>query len=209
MSKVHTPVLFVLAAFSILLCQVELDKFHIALLWKLASFPGLPHFYLPLAFTIIHGSKRPAKKWGRPGSIHHVRRCEVDVGGEGPIYLLNLKASFLPVKMSSFHHAKVWIVNANGRSKRGRPGTEAMWKHWQLHHGDSVSQLGCCTALQCWLCIAPGAYEQSVLIATTTVMTLRTFVVDRWYSLALHVLGLYMAICSVVLFWVGVKYSLV
>ena len=37
---------------------------------------------------------------------------EVDVGGEGPmftyIYILNLKASFLPVKMSSFHHAKVW-----------------------------------------------------------------------------------------------------
>ena len=28
-------------------------------------------------------------------------------GGRGQ-YLLNSKASFLPVKMSSFHHAKVW-----------------------------------------------------------------------------------------------------
>ena len=28
---------------------------------KIASFPDLPHFYLPFAFTIIHGSRRPAK----------------------------------------------------------------------------------------------------------------------------------------------------
>ena len=33
---------------------------------------------------------------------------EVDVGGKGPIFVLNLKASFLPVNTSSFHHAKVW-----------------------------------------------------------------------------------------------------
>ena len=33
----------------------------------LASFPGLPHFDLPFVFTVIHGSRRPAKKWGRPG----------------------------------------------------------------------------------------------------------------------------------------------
>ena len=28
---------------------------------NVASFPGLPSFYLPFAFTIIHGSERPAK----------------------------------------------------------------------------------------------------------------------------------------------------
>ena len=43
----------------------------------LASFPGLPRFYLPFAFTIIHRSGIPK------------------------------------------------IVNANKRSKRGRPGTES------------------------------------------------------------------------------------
>ena len=47
-----------------------------------ASFPGLPRFYLPFAFTIIHGSRRP----GRPGNIHDVSGREVDVGGEGPIF---------------------------------------------------------------------------------------------------------------------------
>ena len=35
-----------------------------------------------LAFTIIHGSRRP----GRPGSIHHMSGCEVDVGGKGPMF---------------------------------------------------------------------------------------------------------------------------
>ena len=49
---------------------------------------------------------------GRPGSIHHVSGREVDVGGGGAdiqIYTkINLKASFLPVKVSSFNHAKVW-----------------------------------------------------------------------------------------------------
>ena len=36
---------------------------------------------------------------------------EVDVGGRGRysnVYVLNLKVSFLSVKMNSFHHAKVW-----------------------------------------------------------------------------------------------------
>ena len=33
-----------------------------------ASFPGLPHLYLPFAFRIIHRSGRAAKR-GRPGSI--------------------------------------------------------------------------------------------------------------------------------------------
>ena len=54
----------------------------------LASFPGLPRFYLPFAFTIIHGSRRPVL---------------IFVG--------------LPISCI--------IVNANGSSKRGRPGTEA------------------------------------------------------------------------------------
>ena len=47
---------------------------------------------------------------------------EVDVGGEGLIFkciVINLKASFLPVKTSSFHHAKVWspkkaVEHSNG-----------------------------------------------------------------------------------------------
>ena len=52
---------------------------------------------------------------GGPGSIHHVSGCEVDVRGGGAdiysnIYVLNLKASFLPVKTSSFYHAKVWTL---------------------------------------------------------------------------------------------------
>ena len=53
----------------------------------IASFPGLPRFYFPFAFTIIHGSRRPVfwffinlpilcitvnakarSKWGRPGT---------------------------------------------------------------------------------------------------------------------------------------------
>ena len=47
----------------------------------LASFPGLPHFYLPFVFTIIHRSRRR----GRPGSIHHVSGRKVDIRGEGAI----------------------------------------------------------------------------------------------------------------------------
>ena len=38
---------------------------------------------------------------------------EVDVGGMGQysnIYVLKLKANFLLVKRSSFHHAKVWSL---------------------------------------------------------------------------------------------------
>ena len=34
-----------------------------------ASFPGLPHFYLPFVFTIIHGSGRPAKNGERLGAF--------------------------------------------------------------------------------------------------------------------------------------------
>ena len=51
----------------------------------LAPFPGLPHFYLPFVFIIIHRSGRPAK---RPGSINHVSGRKVDIRGEGPIFCL-------------------------------------------------------------------------------------------------------------------------
>ena len=50
-------------------------------------------------------------KQGRPGSIHHMSGCEVDVGGRGRYsntYRLNLKASFLAIKKSGVNHAKVW-----------------------------------------------------------------------------------------------------
>ena len=60
-----------------------------------------------LPSVCVHNNTRNQKigdelKQGRPGSIHHVSGCEVDVGGEGSIFkhILNLKASFLPVKMS-------------------------------------------------------------------------------------------------------------
>ena len=53
----------------------------------IASFLGLSCFYLPFAFTKIHRSGRPAKKRGRPGSIHHMSGCEVDVGGRADIQI--------------------------------------------------------------------------------------------------------------------------
>ena len=72
---------------------------------KSSLVPRPPPFYLPFAFTIIHGS-------GRPGSIHHVSGREVDVGGEGPIFKFKrtkLESEFLTGQdESSFHHAKVW-----------------------------------------------------------------------------------------------------
>ena len=49
---------------------------------SLASVPGLPHFDLLFAFTIIHGIGRSMKlKWGRPGSIHHVNDVRWTRGG--------------------------------------------------------------------------------------------------------------------------------
>ena len=36
---------------------------------KLASFPDLPHFYLPFVFTVIHGSGSPAKNSEGLGAI--------------------------------------------------------------------------------------------------------------------------------------------
>ena len=77
----------------------------------LGSLGPRPPPFLPS--VCVHNNTRErktGKKQGRPGSIHHVSGHEVDVGGRGRysnIYVLNLKASFLPVKTSSFHHAKV------------------------------------------------------------------------------------------------------
>ena len=50
--------------------------------FEIALFPGLPCFYLPLTFTIIHSSE----KQGRPGLIHNMSGHEVEVGGEGLIF---------------------------------------------------------------------------------------------------------------------------
>ena len=36
------------------------------------------------------------------------RKVNIGWGGGGDIYALNLKTSFILVKMSSFNHAKVW-----------------------------------------------------------------------------------------------------
>ena len=50
------------------------------------------------------------KKRGRPGLIHHMSGHGVDVGGGADIQICNEqtpKASFLPVKGSSFYHANV------------------------------------------------------------------------------------------------------
>ena len=80
---------------------------------KLASFPGLPHFYLQFAL-IIHGNGRPAKFKTR--KHWEDLSCEWTRGGcrgEGLTFKyvftnLNLKVSFLPLKASSFDHTKVW-----------------------------------------------------------------------------------------------------
>ena len=58
----------------------------------------------PLPFLpsiCVHNNTRERKtseKQGRPGSIHHVSGCEVDVGKEGPIFKnirTNLEREFL------------------------------------------------------------------------------------------------------------------
>ena len=50
----------------------------------LASFPGLPCFYLPFVFTIIKRAEKQQNR-GRPGSIHHdVRLMQGGHRREGP-----------------------------------------------------------------------------------------------------------------------------
>ena len=51
------------------------------------SFVPRPPPFLPS--VCVHNNTRERKtgeKWGRPGSVDHVSGCEVDVGGEGPIF---------------------------------------------------------------------------------------------------------------------------
>ena len=72
----------------------------------LTSFPGLPVFVLVFVQYITRNRKN-SKKSGRPGLIHHVSGREVDIGGRGQYLNINLKAGFLPVKLSSFDHANV------------------------------------------------------------------------------------------------------
>ena len=78
----------------------------------ITSFPGLPHSYLPFVFTIIHVSRTAAKNGKGLGAfITWVDARCMDVGGRGlysNMYVLNLKASFSPVKTSSFGYANVW-----------------------------------------------------------------------------------------------------
>ena len=59
------------------------DKMILTVSIYLALFPGLLRFYLLFVFTIIHESRRPAKKQRRPGSIHHVSGRDMDIGGRG------------------------------------------------------------------------------------------------------------------------------
>ena len=77
-------------------------------MWSVSLVPKPPPFYL-----CVHDAQewKTGEKRGRPGNIHHVSGCEVDVEGRGRypnIYGQNLKASFLPLKTSSIHHIKVW-----------------------------------------------------------------------------------------------------
>ena len=68
---------------------------------------------LCLPSVCIHNNtqeRKTGEKRGRPGRIHHVSGSEVDIGGGGRdrysnMYILNLKASFLPVKTT---HANIW-----------------------------------------------------------------------------------------------------
>ena len=70
----------------------------------LASFPGLPRFYLPFTFTIIH---RSGEKQGRPGSIHHVSGREGGRKGAGGRLIFNyirtkLESEFLTSQDEEF-----------------------------------------------------------------------------------------------------------
>jgi len=63
----------------------------------------------PLFSLSIFNTQKPSEKLkrGRPGSIHHVSGCGVDVEGEGAIFkYVHTKQPV--IKMSGFNHAKVW-----------------------------------------------------------------------------------------------------
>ena len=70
------------------------------ILQLLASVPGLPHFDLLFAFTIIHGIGRLMKlKRERPGSIHHVNDIRWTRGGRGP----TAKTTHRTIRLSAYH----------------------------------------------------------------------------------------------------------
>ena len=54
-----------------------------------ASFPGLPHFYLPFAFTILHGSGRPAKN--KMGKKRFENRRFIFCQSSTPVYYCECK----------------------------------------------------------------------------------------------------------------------
>ena len=52
-------------------------------------------FPLFLPSVCVHNNTcewKTGKKWGRPGSIHHVSGCEVDVGGEGAVVSIMIRS---------------------------------------------------------------------------------------------------------------------
>ena len=77
---------------------------------ELASFLGLPHFNFRLCSQYYAEEKKNAKNGEGPRAFI----TWVDRGGRrgrgrcSNMYLLNLKASFSPVKVSSFDHAHIW-----------------------------------------------------------------------------------------------------
>ena len=72
--------------------------------FALASFPGLPHFFvIQFTLSIIHRSGKAVKNGRRPGLIHHMSGREVDVGGKGLMF------KYVPTKLESgsFNRANV------------------------------------------------------------------------------------------------------
>ena len=67
----------------------------------LASFPGLPGFYFPFVFTIIHGSGRSVKM-GKAWEHSSREWCQVDVGGAGVQPPKQRTASSIQVLYCSF-----------------------------------------------------------------------------------------------------------
>ena len=66
-----------------------------------------PSFALPPHYWRGHVAVKRQQNRRKEG-----RRTSGGRGRYSNIYVLNLKASFLPVKTSSFHHAKVWSPKA-------------------------------------------------------------------------------------------------
>lgn len=72
-----------------------LATWQVSAICHVASFPGLPCFYLLFVYTIVCWSGRPSKKRERPGSIHHMNNVRVDImwmylGGRGPNWRIQI-----------------------------------------------------------------------------------------------------------------------